>query len=114
MKPVTLTKNWEFQRAYNRGKHYVSDVLVTYVIKNKSDNLQIGITTSKKIGKAVSRNRCRRIIKAAFCNIYNDIYNKNNCKNYDLVFVARTKTVFVKSTDIEKCMRIHLQKAGII
>ena len=51
----------------------------------------------------------RRIIREACYNICGNIK-----PGYDIVFVARTKTAFAKSTDIEKCMRLHLQKAGII
>ena len=106
---LTLKENYKFQRAYKRGKSFVSSALVTYVIKNNTNNLQIGITTSKKIGKAVQRNRCRRIIRAAFYELLPDIKN-----GYDLVFVARAKTPFVKSTDILCAMKKHLQQANVL
>ena len=51
----------------------MSPVLVTYVIKNKSDNLRFGITTGKKVGKAVKRTRARRVIRAAYYQLYNDL-----------------------------------------
>lgn len=105
---LTIKENKSYQRAYNRGSAFVSPTLVTYVIKNKSNNLRVGITTSKKIGKAVQRNRCRRIIKAAFRSLKDDIK-----PGYDIVFVARTKTAFVKSTDISRCMTKHLKDANI-
>lgn len=106
---ITLKENREFRRAYSRGKSYVSPDLVTYIIKNNKNNLRIGITTGKKIGKAVERNRSRRIIRAAFNNIYGQI-----CSGYDIVFVARTKTPYRKSTDILNSMRNHLSSAGIL
>lgn len=106
---ITIKENRAFSRAYSKGKSYVSPALVTYIIKNNSNNLRIGITTSKKIGKAVQRNRCRRIIKAAFSVISDDVK-----RGYDIVFVARTKTVFVKSTDILRCMQKHLSDANIL
>ena len=106
---ITLKENREFRRAYSRGKSYVSPDLVTYIIKNNNNNLRIGITTGKKIGKAVERNRSRRIIRAAFYNICGQIKS-----GYDIVFVARTKTPFRKSTDILKSKRSHLSSAGIL
>ena len=63
---ITLKDNRDFSRLYRRGKSFVSPVLVTYVIKNKSDNLRFGITTGKKVGKAVKRTRARRVIRAAY------------------------------------------------
>ena len=106
---LTIKENFRFQRAYKRGKSFVSPALVTYVIKNNTNNLQIGITTSKKIGKAVQRNRCRRIIRAAF-----DELRPLVIKGYDIVFVSRTKTPYVKSTDILCYMRKHLQQANVL
>ena len=106
---ITLKENREFRRAYSRGKSYVSPDLVTYVIKNNNNNLRIGITTGKKIGKAVERNRSRRIIRAAYYQLSNNIP-----KGYDIVFVARTKTPFKKSKDILKSMTKHLKDAGLL
>ena len=106
---LTIKENWQFQRAYKRGKSFVSPVVVTYIVKNNTNNLQIGITTSRKIGKAVQRNRCRRIIRAAFYELLPDIKN-----GYDIVFVARAKTPFVKSTDILNAIKNHLQQANVL
>ena len=47
-KYVTVKENRDFSRIYRRGKSFVSPVLVTYVIKNKSANVRYGITTGKK------------------------------------------------------------------
>lgn len=109
MKAVTLKQNRDYQRLYRKGKSFVSPSLVTYIKKNNNHNLRIGITTSKKIGKAVRRNRCRRIIRAAFRNLEQDIRT-----GADIIFVARTKTAYLKSTDIEHTMREHLTQADII
>ncbi len=105
---ITLKENREFRRAYGRGKSYVSPDLVTYIVKNNTNNLRIGITTGKKIGKAVERNRSRRIIRAAYRQL------RGNLKSgYDIVFVARGKTPQRKSTDILHSMKKHLCDAGL-
>lgn len=106
---LTLKENRDFRRAYNRGRSYVSPILVTYIIKNNQNNLRIGITTGKKIGKAFERNRSRRIIRAALREIYGDLE-----KGYDIVFVARGKTPYVKSTDVLEVMKSHLKSAKLL
>ncbi|MGN0470181.1 MAG: ribonuclease P protein component [Acutalibacteraceae bacterium] len=106
---VTLKENKDFRRLYSRGRSYSSSVLVTYVMKNRSRNVRIGITTSKKIGKAVMRNRSRRIIREAYYQLADEIK-----PGYDLVFVARGRTPFVKSTDILRVMRKELKEAGVL
>lgn len=108
-KYTTLKFNNEFRRVYKRGQTFVHPALVTYIIKNRKDCCRIGITTSKKIGKAVKRNRARRIITAAWRNLLPEV---GGC--YDIVFVARTKTTKLKSTDIEQIMKRQLISAGAI
>lgn len=108
-KYITLKDNRDFSRLYRRGKSFVSPVLVTYVTKNKSDNLRFGITTGKKIGKAVKRSRARRVIRAAYYQLYPEMN-----RGYDIVFVARGKTPFVKSQVVCKAMRQHLKSAGVL
>lgn len=106
---ITLKRNKDFHRLYSRGRSFASGILVIYVMKNRTQNVRIGITTSKKIGKAVLRNRSRRIIRAAYYQIMDDIK-----PGYDMVFVARGKTPFVKSTDILCAMKKELKKAGVL
>ena len=105
----TLKTNSDFRRAYARGKSYTNPALVLYVRKTRAGSCRIGITASKKIGNAVQRNRARRIIREAFRQI--DLPVKNN---FDLIFVARTKTVYKKSTDIYNIMLPMLKEAGVI
>ncbi len=106
---VTLKQNTDFHRAYGRGKSRSSALLVTYAVRNRGNCSRIGITTSKKLGSAVERNRCRRVIRAAFSSL------KDECApGWDLVFVARFKTKQAKSTDVAGVMRTQLTELGII
>ena len=109
---ITLCDAWAFRRAYRNGKSFVSPELVTYVIKNKQNNLRIGITTGKKIGKAVMRSRARRVIRAAFRDIIKETEIVSN--GFDVVFVARGKTPYVKSTFLAKVMKKQLKESGLI
>lgn len=106
---VTLKLNGDFRRLYNRGKAVTNPALVMYYSKNRAGNCRIGITTGKKIGNAVERNRSRRIIREAFRNVVKDIDG-----NYDFVFVARSKTKYLKSTYIEKVMRDMLANENML
>ena len=106
---VTIKENKDFRRIYAKGTSYASGILVTYVIRNRTRDVRIGITTSKKIGKAVLRNRSRRIIREAFRELADDVRT-----GYDLVFVARAKTPFVKSYDILRSMKKELKEAGVL
>lgn len=106
---VSLCKNNEFRRAYARGKSYVSPVVVAYVLKNRCRALRVGVTTSKKIGNAVQRNRARRVIREAFRELSPRVR-----RGYDVVFVARGRTPFVKSTEVRMHMAKQLKAAGVL
>lgn len=108
---VSINENSDFRRVYYRGKSAARPALVVYAMKNRVGICRVGITVSKKIGNAVERNRSRRIIRAAF----QQVTGKEELKgNYDFVFVARTKTKYLKSTQVEKAMTECLKEVGVI
>lgn len=109
MKSTTLKENKDFRRLYYRGKSEASSCIVTYVMKNNFCETRVGITSGKKIGNAVKRNRARRIIRAAFSSYEGSL---NGC--YDIVFVARTRTTQVKMQEVEQQMGEQLKRLGVI
>ena len=104
MKIAKINQNRDFRRAYSKGKYAAHPLLVTYAVKNRTGETRLGITTSKKVGNAVQRNRARRIITAAFMPLEEQIK-----KGYDIVLVARAK-----STQIAPVLQKHLQKLGLM
>ena len=106
---LTIKENNTFRRLYRSKKCYVYPQIVVYVSRNRLGVFRYGITTGKKIGKAVLRSRSRRIIREAFRCLADDIK-----PGYDLVFVARGKTPFVKSYDILRAMKKELKEAGVL
>ncbi len=106
---ISLKENRAFKRIYAKGKSYVAPNLVMYTMKNRVGFTRVGITTSKKIGKAVQRNRARRVIREAYRQI-----NSNTNRNLDIVFVARGRTTKAKMQEVMKEMKYSMKKAGII
>lgn len=106
---VKIKENYEFRRAYQRGKALVTPYAVVYVYKSRYDNIRLGITAGKKIGKAVSRNRAKRLITAAFRSLLPML-----TLGYDYVIVARTRILTVKSTVVEEKFRKVLKEAGFL
>lgn len=103
-KKTTLKLNKDFKRLYFKGKSAVHPLIVTYAIKNRLGRNRVGITVTKKIGKAVCRNRCKRIIRAAF-----DQVSPSIGQGWDFVFVARMKTPQAKSTDLVPVLQKQLK-----
>lgn len=109
MSLLKLKENRDFRRAYNRGKSYVSPFIVVYVNKNRTNNVRLGITAGKKIGKAVERNRAKRVITAAFSSVLPEIRD-----GFDFVIVARTRILEVKSTVVAASLhKLHFAAGAL-
>ena len=106
---VTLKNNPDFRRLYNRGISITNPALVIYYSKNRAGICRIGITTSKKIGNAVERNRSRRLLKEAFRSVCPQVIPQ-----YDIVIVARSKTKYVKSTRLAEIMLEIFRDQGML
>lgn len=109
MKNQTLKQNKDFRRLYYRGESRADSCLVTYAQKKRGGKCRFGITTSKKIGNAVNRNRARRVIRVA----YQQLEPKIN-GSWDFVFVARSKTAHVKMDLVLEDMKKHFLSIGVI
>ena len=85
---------------YSKGKSSPKPTIVVYCRKNTNlKKAHIGITTSKKMGGAVLRNRARRIIREAYRTLVKEGSGIND-KPYYFVFVARKKC-FLKNTRMQ-------------
>ena len=105
---LTLNQNRDFVRLYRRGASLVNPILVTYCQKNRRGARRIGITATKKVGNAVQRNRCRRVIREAFRQ------QPPITGGFDIVFVARGRTLAYKSTQLAPIMARHLNALGVL
>jgi ribonuclease P protein component len=99
-----MNKNGDFRRLYQK-KAAVGRLLITYVTKNRIGKNRVGITTSKKIGKAHDRNRARRVIREAYRRLAPRLGAQNG---WDIVFVARQPTTECPMQDVYQTMKKHL------
>ena len=105
-----IKKDYEFRRIYKHGKSFANRYLVVYTFKNRTDISRIGISVSKKVGNAVTRNRIRRMIKETYrLNV-----DENIKKGYDIVFISRVAAKDADYKTIEKAMNGVVRKAGIL
>ena len=103
----TICENRLFRRLYKSGKSVVTPLFVLYFRKNGRENNRLGITTSTKIGKAVQRNRCRRVLREGYRLLEPEIQ-----PGYDFILVARSRTATVPMNAVKEMLRNVLERQG--
>ena len=104
----SLKLNHIFRRLYHTSG-FADGLLVLYARKNRTDTNRVGITVSKKLGKAHVRNRTRRRLR--------EVYRLNEEKfrpGWDIVVVARSKAVEAPFDKLTKSYLSLAKKAGLL
>ena len=122
MKFKAICENHLYSKAYSKGKRAVTSALAVYVLPDyaarrlarshpeKKVMNRIGLTTSKALGTAVVRSRCRRIMREALRLIEQERPLK---VGYLIVIAARHAAVNMKSTEIKVHLAEALTKLGM-
>ena len=105
---VTLKKNHEFRRLYQKGASASGSCMVIYCRKNRLDHNRLGLTASVKLGSAVVRNRCRRRLREVY-----RLQSPRLRQGWDLILVARSRTAKVtwkelNDTFLKLCRKLDL------
>lgn len=104
----SLRQNSQFKKAYEKGKYQASGELVLYARKVAGAG-GFGITASKKIGNAVKRNRAKRRLRGLYRK-----YRSKIRSGYDIVAVARSRTVYAPYDRLEASFLRIAAKLGIL
>ena len=110
-KILTLKKNYEFRKVLNKGHYYSGNYIEAVILKNKQNLNKIGIAVSVKVGKAVKRNRIKRLIRENYRLIESEINT-----GYIIVFMWKKKVdiSYANFNNIKNDMMFIFKKSGII
>ena len=104
----SLKLNHIFQRLY-RTNGQANGYLVLYARRNWTESNRVGITVSKKLGKAHIRNRVRRRFR--------EVYRLNEERflpGWDIVIVARHRAIDADFGKLTDAFLALADKAGIL
>lgn len=111
-KIISVKRSSVFSRAYKQGKSVAAKTLAVYALKRRKDGHKpsaLGLTVSKKYGKAVERSRARRVMREA----YRELCDRVPC-GYDIIVVARARLAGVKTPEAFADLSYALEKLGLL
>jgi ribonuclease P protein component len=100
-----LKKNEDYRKVYSRGKSVADRYLVLYFLANNLEICRFGFTVSKKVGKAVARNRIRRLFREA-CRLNIEKFPVG----YDFILLARKDIIGFKYAQVEESLLKLIKK----
>ena len=101
-----LTKSAQYALVYSKGGTWISDLVVMKALTNGSDLSRYGFSVSRRVGKAVVRNRVKRLLR--------EILRQTALRpGWDIIFIARSPAARAKYTGLEKSVKGLLFRAGI-
>ena len=122
MKFRAIKENHLYSKAYSKGKRAVTSALAVYILPDyaakrlakahpqKKVMNRIGLTTSTKLGGAVTRSRCRRIMREGLRALEKE---KKLKVGFLIVIAARSAAVNLKSTEIKRQLDTAFTKLGM-
>ena len=122
MKFRAICENHLYSKAYSKGKRAVTSALAVYVLPDyaarrlakahpeKKTVNRIGLTTSTKLGGAVVRSRCRRIMREGLRTLEKE---KKLKTGFLIVIAARSASVNLKSGEIKNQLDFAFKKLGM-
>ncbi|WP_257351705.1 ribonuclease P protein component [Pseudalkalibacillus decolorationis] len=100
-----IKKNKEFQEVFRNGVSFANRQFVVYYMeKSEQTYFRLGLSVSKKIGNAVTRNRIKRYVREVFHELEDEIKT-----SYDYVIIARKPTSSMNFHEVKSSL-MHVMK----
>ncbi|WP_332650834.1 ribonuclease P protein component [Lysinibacillus sp. 54212] len=105
-----IKKNEDFQKVFKKGKSFANRQFVVYCMRKEDQQaFRIGLSVSKKIGNAVTRNQIKRYIRQTFLELKDEVR-----QDMDYVIIARHQAATLDFHETKKSLEHVLKIAKII
>jgi ribonuclease P protein component len=121
MKNIAIREHHLYNKAFQKGKRQVGKYVAVYVLRDLAAKRlrnahpekifvnRLGLSVSKKLGGAVQRNRAKRVVRAAYDTVKNDLRTGNL-----IVISPRTALLDAKSTQVADELRYAFSQLGLL
>lgn len=102
-----LTRPQQYALVYDRGDSWVSNILVLRGIPNGLAISRYGFSVSKRVGKAVTRNRVKRLLREI-------LRVTPLVPAWDIVFIVRPQAAAADYATLKRTIEDLLSRAGLV
>jgi ribonuclease P protein component len=104
-----LKKSADFKRVRRLGKSYAHPFIVLIAYPNDSEHSRFAISAGRKVGKAVQRNRAKRLMRATINPMIKSIK-----PGWDLLLLARRPMANASFQDTYQAIYTLFQRANLL
>jgi ribonuclease P protein component len=102
-----LRKDSQFSIVYSQGRTWASNLVVLKALPNNLGWNRYGFVASKRVGKAVVRNRVRRLLREVARAVPAE-------QGWDIILIARARSAGANYHEIDAAVRGLLLRSGIL
>ncbi len=102
-----LTRPEQYALVYNKGRSWIGDLVVMKALLNGLNSSRYGISVSKRVGKAVVRNRVKRLLREILRVIPLE-------PGWDIIFIARPAAANANYASLERLIGDLLSRAELL
>lgn len=105
-----VKKNKDFQKVFKQGKSFANRQFVIYSLRTEGqEEFRLGISVSKKVGNAVTRNRIKRYVRQAVLELKDDLRPER-----DYIIIARNQAASLDFHETKKSLMHVMRIARVI
>jgi ribonuclease P protein component len=106
---LRLRATSDFERLRREGRAYHHRLMTLSLAPNGLTHNRYGFITGKSLGKAVQRNRARRLLREAVRQLHPHLQ-----PGIDLVLIARRPLVGQPFSEVKRIVNEMLHQAGVV